>query len=68
MKYSDLKTEGLHYSAAFSNGNVAMINMGSWFVTTLINNLASGEYDSSLCGNWGIASYPHPDVWHREQP
>ena len=61
MKYSDLKTEGLHYSAAFSNGNVAMINMGSWFVTTLINNLASGEYDSSLCGNWGIASYPHPD-------
>lgn len=61
QKYTDLKTESLHYSAAFSEGNVAMINMGSWFVTTLINNLASGEYDTSLCGNWGIAAYPHPD-------
>ena len=30
-KYSDLKTEGLHYSAAFSGGDVAMLNMGSWF-------------------------------------
>ena len=27
----------------------------------MISNLDSGEYDSSLCGNWGIASYPHPD-------
>ena len=27
--YTDLSTEGLHYSAAFSNGNVAMMNMGS---------------------------------------
>ena len=35
--------------------------MGSWFISTLISNLDSGEYDSSLCGNWGIASYPHPD-------
>ena len=61
QKYTDLSTEGLHYSAAFSNGNVAMLNMGSWFIATLISNLESGEYDSSLCGNWGIASYPHPD-------
>lgn len=59
--YTDLSTGGLHYSAAFSNGNVAMMNMGSWFISTLISNLDSGEYDSSLCGNWGIASYPHPD-------
>ena len=59
--YTDLSTEGLHYSAAFSNGNVAMMNMGSWFISTLISNLDSGEYDSSLCGNGGIASYPHPD-------
>ena len=26
-KYSDLKTEGLHYSAAFSGGDAAMMNM-----------------------------------------
>ena len=61
QSYTDLSTEGLHYSAAFSNGNVAMLNMGSWFIATMISNLESGEYDSSVCGNWGIASYPHPD-------
>ncbi len=60
-KYTDLKTEGLHYSAAFSGGDVAMLNMGSWFISTLITNIESGEYDSSLCGNWGIVKYPHAD-------
>ena len=60
-KYSDLKTEGLHYSAAFSGGDVAMMNQGSWFIATLISNIASGEYDSSLCGNWGIVKYPHAE-------
>ena len=58
-KYTDLKAEGLHYSAAFSGGDVAMMNMGSWYIATLITNLQSGEYDSSLCGNWGIVKYPH---------
>ena len=60
-KYTDLKTEGLHYSAAFSGGDVAMLNMGSWFIATMMTNLASGEYDSSLCGNWGIVKYPHAE-------
>lgn len=60
-KYSDLKTEGLHYSAAFSGGDVAMMNMGSWFLATMITNLQTGEYDSSLCGNWGIVKYPHAE-------
>lgn len=60
-KYTDLKTEGLHYSAAFSGGDVAMLNQGSWFIATLITNIASGEYDASLCGNWGIAKYPHAE-------
>ena len=59
--YSDLSAEGLHYSAAFSSGDVAMMNMGSWFISTMISNLASGEYDSSLCGNWGMVKYPHAD-------
>ncbi len=60
-KYSDLKTEELHYSAAFSSGDTAMMNMGSWFISTLISNIDSGEYDASLCGNWGIVKYPHAD-------
>lgn len=60
-KYSDLKTEGLHYSAAFSNGDVAMMNMGSWYIPTLMSSLASGDYNSELCGNWGIVKYPHAE-------
>lgn len=59
--FTNLKTEGLHYSAAFSGGDVAMMNMGSWYISTIISNLASGEYDSSLCGNWAIAKYPHAE-------
>ncbi len=60
-KYTDLKTEGLHYSAAFSGGDVAMMNQGSWFIATLLTNIKSGEYDSALCGNWGIVKYPHAE-------
>ena len=59
--FTNLKTEGLHYSAAFSGGDVAMMNMGSWFISTMISNLQSGDYDSSLCGNWAIAKYPHAE-------
>lgn len=59
--YADLSAEGLHYSAAFSGGDVAMMNMGSWFISTLIANIQSGEYDGSLCGNWGIVKYPHAE-------
>ncbi len=60
-KYTDLKTEGLHYSAAFSGGDVAMMNMGSWYISTMITSLKNGDYDSNLCGNWGIVKYPHAD-------
>lgn len=59
--YADLSAEGLHYSAAFSGGDVAMMNMGSWYISTLIANIKSGEYDASLCGNWGMVKYPHAD-------
>ncbi len=61
-KYTDLKTEELHYSAAFSGGDVAMMNMGSWFIATMLTQLKEGgEYDPALCGNWGIVKYPHAD-------
>lgn len=60
-KYTDLKTEGLHYSAAFSGGDVAMMNQGSWFIATLITNIKSGDYDANLCGNWGLVKYPHAE-------
>lgn len=59
--YVDTNASQLHYSAAFSEGNTAMLNMGSWYMTTLIDSLKSGEYDASLCGNWGLVKYPHPE-------
>jgi multiple sugar transport system substrate-binding protein len=61
MPYTDVSTQGLHYSAAFTNGNVAMLNMGSWFISTMISNLKKGDYDKELCGNWGLVKYPHAE-------
>lgn len=58
MDYATLKTQGLHYSAAFAQGNVGMLNMGSWFIATLINGIQSGEYDVS---DWGMVKYPHAE-------
>ncbi|RKM53841.1 sugar ABC transporter substrate-binding protein [Butyrivibrio sp. X503] len=57
MDYATLKTRGLHYSAAFAQGDVATMNMGSWFIATLINKIKEGEYTD--CANWGIVKYPH---------
>lgn len=57
--YATLKTSGLHYSGAFAQGNVAMMNMGSWFIPTLIEKIATGEYAD--VSNWGIVKYPHAE-------
>ena len=59
--YVDTTASNLHYSGAFSEGNTAMMNMGTWFIGTLISNIANGKYDKTLCGNWGLVKYPHPD-------
>lgn len=57
--YATLKTSGLHYSGAFAQGNIATMNMGTWFISTLIEKIKTGEYTN--CTNWGIAKYPHAD-------
>lgn len=57
--YATLKTSNLHYSGAFSQGNVAMMNMGTWFISTLIDKVKAGEYTD--CGNWGMVKYPHAE-------
>jgi len=55
MSYADLKASGLHYSAAFANGNIAMLPMGYWYVSTLI-----GYNKDGTCNfNWGITAVPH---------
>lgn len=59
MDYATLKTQGLHYSDAFAQGNVATMNMGSWYIATLIEKINSGEYTD--CTNWGMVKYPHAE-------
>ena len=56
--YATLKTSSTHYSGVFYNNSVAMMNMGSWFISTQIAKVKSGE---SLSKNWGIVKYPHPE-------
>jgi multiple sugar transport system substrate-binding protein len=58
QSYAALKTSGTHYSGAFFNNQIAMMNMGTWFIATQIDKVRTGE---SLSKNWGLAKYPHPD-------
>ena len=55
MPYNEVKASGLKYAAAFENGNIAMLPMGYWLVSTLIGDIKAGN--ASL--NWGIAAVPH---------
>ena len=55
MPYSEITAAGLHYSGAFGNGNIAMMPMGYWYVSTLIQNISNGTYNIK---NWGIAAMP----------
>ncbi|API89721.1 ABC transporter substrate-binding protein [Marinilactibacillus sp. 15R] len=53
--YASLKTSNLHYSAAFYQDNVATMLMGTWFIPTLQEAIASGESQEF---DWGIAKMP----------
>ncbi|MBE0601256.1 MAG: extracellular solute-binding protein, partial [Firmicutes bacterium] len=57
MEYSELRAANLHYSAAFYQGNIAMLPMGSWFIGTLIAQKAQGTFDF----DWSFVSVPHMD-------
>ncbi len=58
QNYATLKTSSTHYSGVFYNNSVAMLNMGSWFIATLIDKVEKGEAD---CKDWGIVKYPHAE-------
>ena len=57
MSLAEIRTSGTHYSGAFFNSQIAMMNMGTWFIATQIAQVAKGEAAS---GNWGIVKYPVP--------
>lgn len=60
MDYGELKTSGLHYSAAFENGQAALLPMGSWFIATLQTYNAEAAANGVDEVNFGIVKYPHP--------
>lgn len=61
MDYGELKTANLHYSAAFQNGQAAMVNMGSWFIATMQTYNKEASANGTEAVNWGIVKYPHPE-------
>ncbi len=58
MEYTELKAASLHYRGVFGGGTVAMMPMGYWFVSTLINDMKDG---TAKTFNWGITAVPHLD-------
>lgn len=57
QSYANLKTGSIHYISVFEQQQCAMIPMGSWFMSTLIQDRESAKFDF----NWGVATLPHPD-------
>ncbi len=55
MEFNELKAANLHYSGAFAKGNIAMMPMGYWFVSTLIGFVKDGSANF----DWGITAVPH---------
>lgn len=56
QKYSEIKSANIHYSSPFMKGQVAMLPMGTWFMSTLIAKTKTGENKA----NWAVATIPHP--------
>jgi multiple sugar transport system substrate-binding protein len=55
--YGSLRTGGIHYSSAFLQGKAATMPQGTWFLSTILARIKSGE--ARL--RWGIAVLPHPE-------
>ncbi|WP_312107019.1 sugar ABC transporter substrate-binding protein [Lachnoclostridium sp.] len=55
--YATLKTANIHYSSVFKNQQCAMMPMGTWFISIMMQSQTSGETNF----NWGIARIPHPE-------
>lgn len=55
MEYATLKVGNIHYSGLFYNEKIAMLPMGSWFISTVISKHKTGEAKM----NWGLVKYPH---------
>ncbi|MCX7708427.1 MAG: sugar ABC transporter substrate-binding protein [Clostridia bacterium] len=55
MSFAEAKTSSAHYRGQFESGKVGMVIMGSWFVSSLINDKKDGKHNV----NWGVTKAPH---------
>ena len=58
--YATLKTSNIHYSGVFYNQSVAMENMGSWFIATLIAATESGQNDATNSYELTTINFKYP--------
>ncbi len=58
IDYNTSAANQLTYQGEFGKQNAAMLQMGTWFVATLIAQQASGDADTF---DWGIAPIPQVD-------
>jgi len=58
VDFNTAKANQLTYQGEFGKQNAAMLQMGTWFVATLIAQQASGDADDF---DWGIAPIPQVD-------
>jgi len=57
MDFATLRVTASHYSGLWQSEQIAMMNMGTWFIPTAIMRIENGE---SLADEWGITRYPVP--------
>lgn len=54
--YGALKASNIHYSGVFYNEQAAMMQMGTWYINSLLENVGEGK-DTNF--NWGVCAIPN---------
>lgn len=53
-----LQASNIHYSGVFYNQQAAMMQMGTWYINMLFENVGEGKENNF---NWGVCSIPNND-------
>lgn len=56
--YGMLKSSNIHYSGVFYNQQVAMLQIGTWYINMLFENVGEGKENNF---NWGVCALPNDD-------
>lgn len=56
--YGMLKSSNIHYSGVFYNQQAAMLEIGTWYINMLFENVGEGKENNF---NWGVCALPNND-------